>query len=82
MDYEEPVIREILSDLNLDGLTAIEKAVKLFYYVRDSITYSTQIATLDPKIFRASNTLLQEKSFCIPKALALCALARAVGIPA
>ncbi len=82
IDYEHPHIQQILEDLDLDGLSDVDKAVKLFYYVRDTISYSAKVSLLDPKIFRASFTLQQPTSFCIPKALALCALSRAVGIPA
>lgn len=80
-DYSSPIIKDIIASLNLDGLSDQEKAKKLFYYVRDSIKYSVIIKTFDENVFTASKVLQQETTFCIPKAVALGALARAVGIP-
>ncbi len=65
----------------MENLSDREKAVKLFYYVRDSIKYSVIISSFDDNMFVASKVLQQESTFCIPKAIALGTLARAVGIP-
>lgn len=80
-NFSSPVISNIIQSLDLDGLTDKEKAVKLFYYVRDSIKYSVIIPSFDDNLFVASKVLQQESTFCIPKAVALGTLARAVGIP-
>lgn len=80
-DYNSPIIQDIIKSLDLDGLNDKDKAVKLFYYVRDSIKYSVIIKSFDSKIFQASYVLQQPSSFCIPKAVALGTLTRAVGIP-
>ena len=80
-DYNSPVVKKIIQSLHLDGLSDKEKAVKLFYYVRDTIRYSVLIPKFDPEIFQASHILQQESTFCIPKAVALATLARGVGIP-
>ena len=80
-DYSSPVIKDIIASLDLGGLSDREKAVKLFYYVRDSIKYSVIIKSFDENTFKASKVLQQESTFCIPKAVALGTLARAVGIP-
>ena len=80
-DYNSPVIKDIIKSLNLDRLDDKEKAIKLFYYVRDSIKYSVKINSFDAQIFQASYVFQQPTSFCIPKAVALGTLARAVGIP-
>jgi transglutaminase-like putative cysteine protease len=81
MNYHSPVITETISSLKLENLTQKEQAIKIFYFVRDSIRYSISILNFDAKIFKASWTLQQDTSFCIPKAIALSALTRAVGIP-
>jgi transglutaminase-like putative cysteine protease len=80
-DFNSPEIQNVIQSLELNDLSEQEKAIKLFYYVRDSIKYSVIINSFDPKIFQASYVLQQESSFCIPKAVALSTLARAVGIP-
>ncbi|MFC1822811.1 transglutaminase family protein [Thermodesulfobacteriota bacterium] len=60
----------------------LEKAVKLYYAVRDGIWYNPYTPFFLPEHYRASNTLKNKRGFCVPKAVLLCALARACGIPA
>jgi len=60
-----------------------ERAVALFYFVRDKIKYN--MLTYLPKFpsnFKASTTLRRRHGFCLSKAILLATLARAVGIPA
>jgi transglutaminase-like putative cysteine protease len=80
-DFNHPRIQKIVNELELDGLSDKEIAIKLFYYVRDKITYSVKIDSFDFSTFKASETLDSTHSYCIPKAIALSSLARAVGIP-
>ena len=56
--------------------------MRLFYLVRDGIRYDPYSITTDPGDYRASTVLAQPAAYCIPKAVALTALARAAGIPA
>ncbi len=60
----------------------IEIAVKLYLAVRDKILYDPYSPFYLPEHYRASYVLQRGKSFCVPKASLLCALARACGIPA
>lgn len=80
-DINSEYIQETIQHLSLDGLSDIEKAKKFFYHVRDSIRYSIKPVNLEKITYTASHVLQQERSFCIPKAIALGTLARAVGIP-
>jgi transglutaminase-like putative cysteine protease len=66
-----------------DGATTDrEKAVALFYAVRDGIRYDPwAISSQDPETYRASTVVRDRVSFCIPKSVLLCAGARAVGVP-
>lgn len=82
INYTHPVVQNVLEELQLDEEKSIvNKAIKLFYYVRDNIQYSIQGISLDPETFKASYTLQQQSSYCIPKAVVLATLGRAVGIP-
>jgi len=64
------------------GKGAREKAVSLYYAVRDRIRYNPfQNFTLDDT-YRASVCLEQGSGWCVPKAALLAACARAAGIPA
>ena len=64
----------------------IAKAKALFYFVRDQIKYNpylpmrTEYFTLENH--KASATLERGEGYCVPKAILLTALARAVDIPA
>lgn len=59
----------------------VEKAVKLYLAVRDSILYDPYSPFYLPEHYRASYVLRRGRSFCVPKASLLCALGRACGIP-
>lgn len=59
-----------------------QRAVRLYYAVRDEIRYDPYRFSLDPVHLRASATLAAGSGYCVPKAGLLAACARAAGIPA
>lgn len=59
-----------------------QRAVRLYYAVRDDIRYDPYQFSLEPHKLRASTTLAEGSGYCVPKAVLLAACARAVGIPA
>ena len=65
------------------GDNDISKAIKLFYFVRDGIRYSVKDSRLsfNKEEWKPSLTLEKGYAFCIPKAILLASLARAVGMP-
>ena len=64
------------------GLTRdVEKIVKLFYFVRDSIPFSIYMISVFKDDFRASKILEWGKGYCVQKAVLLTALGRASNIP-
>ncbi|GMQ94163.1 MAG: transglutaminase family protein [Acidimicrobiia bacterium] len=82
VDADHPAVREFAEGTVAGLTTPREKAVALFYAVRDGIRYTPYGIDLSPEAMRASATLSEGKGFCIPKALLLTASARAVGVPA
>lgn len=58
-----------------------EKAVALFYFVRDRIHYSIYMVSTYFEDFMASTILTRGRGYCVQKAVLLVALARAVDIP-
>ena len=79
IDSEEEAIRQKAFSL-IEGQSEItEKAIRLFYYVRDKVRYNPYVPLFP---LRASATLGRRHGFCIQKAILLTALARAAGIPA
>ena len=66
-----------------EGLeSAREKAVALFYFVRDQIKFNAYAAGEILEYNRASVILEKGNGFCYQKAIVLAAMARATGIPA
>jgi transglutaminase-like putative cysteine protease len=64
------------------GASDIEKAVALYYRVRDEIRYDPYSVKPESRTYQASTVLADGAAFCIPKAILLAAAARAVEIPA
>jgi transglutaminase-like putative cysteine protease len=60
----------------------VAKAVRLYYAVRDGITYTPYCDFQSPATYRASSCLARGSGFCVGKAALLAAGARAAGIPA
>jgi len=58
-----------------------DKAVALFYFVRDSIHYNVFMISVFKEDFKASRVLEWGRGYCVQKAVLLTALGRAVGIP-
>ena len=58
-----------------------ERAVKLYYAVRDDIWYDPYFPFHLPQYYRASFILKQKRGYCVSKASLLCAMGRAAGIP-
>ena len=58
------------------------KAIRIFYAVRDGIKYTIYGQRSRPEHFRASTILSAGEGYCVQKAILLVALARAASIPA
>jgi transglutaminase-like putative cysteine protease len=61
---------------------ARERAVALYYAVRDAVTYTPYCDFRAPETYRASAVLAKGAGFCVGKAAVLAAVARAERIPA
>ncbi len=59
-----------------------EKAIALFRAVRDGYLYDPYHLDLRPQALKASNMLSRRSAYCIEKAVLLCTVLRAMGIPA
>lgn len=74
IDYAKKITQGIDSD--------IEKAIKLYYAVRDEIYYDPYGIDPNPEFIKASSVLTKRSGFCVTKAILLAAVARAEKIPA
>ena len=80
IDCDHRSIIRYASDALKGAADPVEKAVNLYYAVRDDIAYEFVFPHL-PRYYRASNVLKRGRGFCVSKATLLCALTRAYGIP-
>lgn len=81
IDCDHPSVRDFAHRVIGGRKDSIEQAVKLYLAVRDGIRYDPYSPFYLPEHYRASFVLRRGKTFCIPKASLLCALARVCGIP-
>ncbi len=81
IDADSAFIRAY-AEKHAGGGSDIERAVRLYYAVRDDVHYDLNAFGIEPERFVASHCLQAASAFCVPKAIALAAVARAAGIPA
>jgi transglutaminase-like putative cysteine protease len=81
IDSECPDIVQYAHAVTGRATTDVEKAVALYYAVRDGIRYDPYTVDLSINGMRASSTLRRGSAFCVPKAVLLAAAARAIRIP-
>jgi transglutaminase-like putative cysteine protease len=82
IDGDHPVVASFTESVVAGASNDRERAVRLFYEVRDRIRYDPYLSDASPDRFKASTTLQIGATFCIPKAILLTACTRAAGIPA
>ena len=81
IDSEHETIQKTAKKLTHGCTSEVEKAVKLFYFVRDSIHYNAYMVSVYLEDYKASTVLVRGKGYCVQKAVLLTALGRAAGIP-
>lgn len=84
LDHQSPVVAKFVETALPDGpgaLTDIERAVALYYAVRDGIRYEVYGADLSRTGLRASSIIEQGFGFCVHKSIVYAAAVRSVGIP-
>ncbi len=82
VDSDTPEVRDYAARVTAGASDPRERAVALYYAVRDGIRYDPYSVQVDPDAYRASRIVQAPAAFCVPKAVLLAAAARAVGIPA
>ncbi len=82
LDSDHPAVKAHAEKTVGNANDPVEKAVKLYYAVRDGIWYDPYYPFYLPEHYRASNVLQSGRGYCVCKASLLCALGRACQIPA
>jgi transglutaminase-like putative cysteine protease len=82
VESDAPAVRAFTARVTAGAADARERAVRLFYAVRDEIRYDPYGVVLTEDGLRATSVLERGAGFCVAKAVLLAAAARAAGIPA
>ncbi len=78
---DHPAVLSFVNKNTSENDSDKEKAVALFYAVRDEIIYSPEYFSIKKEFYYPAVTLHNKASTCVPKAALLCAALRAAGIP-
>ncbi len=81
IDSENTAIREFARQAIGENADTKERAVRLFFAVRDQIRYNPYLISPDKTTLVASNILARREGYCVQKAILLAALARASRVP-
>ena len=81
LNFDDESVREFALKNSDGAATEREKAVKLYYAVRDGFQYNPNILDLRREGLTASDLLTRKRGYCVEKAVLLAACARAVNIP-
>ncbi len=81
VDSDHPSVQEF-ARVHARGASDRERAVALYYAVRDGFRYDPYRVDLSPNGMRASAVIALGYGWCVPKAALLAAAARAARIPA
>jgi len=82
IDSNSETVLEYVAANSPAGATDRERAVALYYAVRDGIRYDPYTFSYDLDDYRASDTLAAGRGWCVKKAILYAACCRAAGIPA
>lgn len=81
LDYDTPEIRGFVDRTVDTDVSAREKAVALYYAVRDDVLYEVYGIDLSREGLRASTIARNGKGFCLHKSVLYAAAVRSVGVP-
>lgn len=82
VDADHPAVRALAARVTEGAVDARERAVRLYYAIRDDYRYDPYGIDLTVEGLRASTTVAAGRGWCVSKAVLLAAASRAVGIPA
>ena len=80
-DNDNPALRAAAEQACAGAGSDVERAIKLFYWVRDGWRYDPFSLSITAQRHTASDVLARDHGYCVTKAILLSAAARVVGIP-
>ncbi len=81
LDSYDPELASLAQEVTCKAFDPLDKAIRLYYWVRDNIWYDPYVPFYKPEHYRASRVLKLKRGYCVSKASLLCAMGRACGIP-
>ncbi|HRH45261.1 MAG TPA: transglutaminase-like domain-containing protein [Pyrinomonadaceae bacterium] len=81
LDFDKQTVKDFAEQNTIEAKNDTEKAVRLYYAVRDGFQYNPYLLDLRREGLKASNLLTRNHGYCVEKAVLLAASARAVGVP-
>lgn len=81
LDFDHAKVADFAGAVCQSAMTATEKAVALYYAVRDQIRYDPYDLRYSQSAMKASAILAQQSGYCVAKAVLLAAVGRQQGIP-
>jgi len=81
LDYDTPAIADFTNAVCAASRTPTEKAIALYYAVRDQVMYNPYDLRYSRTAMRASTILEKKSGYCVSKAVLLAALGRQQSIP-
>ena len=81
IDSDNPVVIDYAQKAVGSEIDPVQKAVKLYYAVRDPVRYDPYSPFYRPVHYTGAFVLGRGRGYCVSKASLLCALGRAAGIP-
>jgi transglutaminase-like putative cysteine protease len=82
IDSDHEIVKDFVIRNISPEMSNKEKAVALFYSIRDQLFYSPYDIDFTKNGMKASSIIERKKGYCVAKAVALCAVLRASGVPA
>jgi transglutaminase-like putative cysteine protease len=82
LDAEHPAVLSLAKVAIGAATDDVEKAVRLYYAVRDRFLYDPYSVQFTPEASKASAVIARGRGYCVAKAVVLAAAARSAGIPA
>ena len=82
VDHAHPLVRAFVDAHDRPAAGTRERAVALYYAVRDQVRYDPYAIDLSTQGLAASHALATGRGWCVTKAALLAACCRAIGVPA
>ena len=81
LDSSNPAVQSFAERVCSRNDSPVERAIGLYYAVRDEIRYDPYDLRYSREAFKASRVITKGSGYCVAKAVALAALGRQQGIP-